>query len=69
MYECVSQGRASVLESHGDTAAAAAVQSIVSEEEHKAVGIAQGRDSSLFKPLGVVVAIAASFVIWVGMML
>jgi ubiquinone biosynthesis monooxygenase Coq7 len=58
------------LESQGDTEAAAAVQSIVSEEEeHKAVGIAQGRDSSLFKPLGAVVAIATSFVIWVGMML
>jgi ubiquinone biosynthesis monooxygenase Coq7 len=58
------------LESHGDTEAAAAVQSIVSEEEeHKAVGIAQGRDSPLFKPLGAVVATATSFVICVGMML
>ena len=58
------------LESQGDTEAAAAVQSIVSEEEeHKAVGIAQGKDSLLFKPLGAVVAAATSFVIWLGMKL
>jgi hypothetical protein len=58
------------LESRGDTEAAAAVQSIVSEEEeHKAVGIAQGKDSPLFKPLGAVVAAATSFVIWLGMKL
>jgi 3-demethoxyubiquinol 3-hydroxylase len=58
------------LESHGDTEAAAAVLSIVSEEEeHKAVGIAQGKDSPLFEPLGAVVAIATSFVIWLGMKL
>jgi ubiquinone biosynthesis monooxygenase Coq7 len=58
------------LESQGDTEAAVAVQSIVSEEEeHKAVGIAQGKDSPLFRPLGAVVAIATSFVIWLGMML
>ena len=58
------------LESQGDMEAAAAVQSIVSEEEeHKAVGIAQGKDSPLFKPLGAVVAAATSFVIWLGMKL
>jgi ubiquinone biosynthesis monooxygenase Coq7 len=58
------------LESQGDMEAAAAVQSIVSdEEEHKAVGITQGQDSLWFKPLGVVVAAATSFVIWLGMKL
>jgi ubiquinone biosynthesis monooxygenase Coq7 len=58
------------LESQGDREAAAAVQSIVSEEEeHKAAGIAQGKDSPLFKPLGAVVAAATSFVIWLGMKL
>lgn len=58
------------LESQGDTEAVAAVQSIVSdEEEHKAIGIEQGRDSPLFKPLGAVVSVATSFVIWLGMKL
>jgi ubiquinone biosynthesis monooxygenase Coq7 len=58
------------LESQGDMEAAVAVKSIVSEEEeHKAIGIAQGQDSLWFKPLGVVVAGATSFVIWLGMKL
>jgi ubiquinone biosynthesis monooxygenase Coq7 len=58
------------LESQGDRQAAAAVQSIVSEEEeHKAAGVAQGKDGPLFKPLGAVVAAATSFVIWLGMKL
>jgi 3-demethoxyubiquinol 3-hydroxylase len=58
------------LESQGDMEAAVAVKSIVSEEEeHKAVGIAQGKDSPLFKPLGAGIAAATSFVIWLGMKL
>jgi ubiquinone biosynthesis monooxygenase Coq7 len=43
------------LESQGDREAAAA-----------AGGIAQGKGSPLFKPLGAVVAAATSFVIWLG---
>jgi ubiquinone biosynthesis monooxygenase Coq7 len=58
------------LESQGDLEAVAAVQSIVSEEEeHKALGIAQGQDSLLFRPLGAVVTVATSCVIWLGMKL
>jgi hypothetical protein len=59
-----------LLDGQGDTEAAAAVQSILSEEEdHKRVGVAQGENSILFKPLGSVVAVATSFVIWLGMKL
>jgi ubiquinone biosynthesis monooxygenase Coq7 len=58
------------LESQGDWEGAAAVRSIVAdEEEHKALGIAQGRDSPIFEPLGAVVAVATSSVIWLGMRL
>jgi ubiquinone biosynthesis monooxygenase Coq7 len=58
------------LESAGDWEAAQAVRSIVADEEdHKAIGVSQGQQSWVFKPLGAVVAMATSSVIWLGMML
>ena len=58
------------LESAGDWEAAQAVRSIVADEEdHKAVGVSQGQRSWVFIPLGAVVAMATSSVIWLGMML
>lgn len=58
------------LESADDWEAAEAVRSIVADEEdHKAVGVSQGQNSWVFKPLGALVAMATSLVIWLGMKL
>ncbi len=58
------------LKAEGDVEALSAVESIVVEElEHQAVGVAQGKGSILYKPLGAVVSAATAFVIWLGMKL
>ncbi len=58
------------LRQAGDAEAYSAVASIVQEElEHKEHGVAQGKGSVLFRPLGVVVAASTSFVIWLGSVL
>jgi 3-demethoxyubiquinol 3-hydroxylase len=58
------------LRSEQDFEALSAVESIVAEElEHREVGIRQGQKSILYKPLGLVVSAATSFVIWLGMKL
>ncbi|HEX7026574.1 MAG TPA: demethoxyubiquinone hydroxylase family protein [Gammaproteobacteria bacterium] len=58
------------LRRDGDIEALRAVEAIVAEEaEHREVGVAEGQNSILYKPLGLVVSAATSFVIWLGMKL
>lgn len=56
------------LRREGDVEALHAVEAIVAEEvEHLEVGIAEGKSSMLYKPVGLAVSAATSFVIWLGM--
>lgn len=56
------------LRREGDIEAMRAVEAIVADEtEHREVGVAEGKNSILYKPLGLVVSAATSFVIWLGM--
>lgn len=58
------------LRAEGDHAAVSAVESIVADElEHREVGVVEGRNSLLYKPLGAIVSAATSAVIWLGMKL
>lgn len=56
------------LRHEGDIEALQAVEAIVAEEvEHLEVGVAEGKNSMLYKPVGLAVSAATSFVIWLGM--
>ena len=56
------------LRREGDIEAMQAVEAIIAEEtEHREVGVAEGKNSILYKPLGLAVSAATSFVIWLGM--
>lgn len=58
------------LRAEGEIEALNAVESIVAEElEHQEVGVVQGQNSILYKPLGRVVSVATASVIWLGMKL